>query len=291
MNTPELAQGVRIVARRRMLTCSTYGFQSTPTPPVGRSNIEGWNDGMAKRLGMFIENFREDFRVMATLTYGATYPTTGPEVKRHLRSLWERLRRRGYLGTESCVWWLEFQERGAAHVHFLGTGWIEKGWLAEAWAEITGGDARACTRVEGLRKPERAGSYAMKYAMKSEQKDVPDGFDRPGRFWGCVGPRLKLIHPPAWERVRGPAGGRMRARCAREAAAMTGASKSRLLAAARAAMRAESTLRWYENLNGWSVYGPEREIRRLWHFLQDVGRYADHGVEPPECSRPETLAA
>lgn len=35
-------------------------------------------------------------------------------------------------------------------------------------------------------------SYAMKYALKQEQKDVPRGYENVGRFWGVYGCRNVL---------------------------------------------------------------------------------------------------
>jgi hypothetical protein len=152
----------------------------------GRSSIVSWNKGMAGRLRKFIESFSEDFTVMITLTYPREFPGTGSAVKGHLRAFTERLRRTGWLEHGSFVWFLEFQERGAPHFHLLATRRLEKDWIAYNWAEITNGNPKACSRTERIRKPDSAGAYAIKYAIKSEQKAIPTGFEAVGRMWGKI---------------------------------------------------------------------------------------------------------
>lgn len=184
--------GVVIKRRRRSITFTRYtAGAETPAQKSSRTKIVGWNDGMARRLGNYIENFRQDFSVMGTLTYPAAYPCNGDEVKAHWRAFVERLRRTGWMDKGgSLVWFLEFQDRGAPHFHFLATNFVGKEWVAKAWAEITNGDASSCSRMETLRWADSAGAYARKYAMKSEQKTVPPGFERIGRMWGCVGNKI-----------------------------------------------------------------------------------------------------
>lgn len=185
--------GYLLKQRRRCITVTKYtsNAQYQGKGCQGRSCIKSWNEGMSRRLRAYIENFREDFTIMVTLTYGNEYPKSGKVIKAQLRALFERMRRRKILVTNSFVWWLEFQERGAPHFHMVGTGWVPKEWLAKAWAEITNGNQYACSRVEALRNPDSAGAYAAKYACKAEQKALPSHFEDVGRWWGCVGPRIK----------------------------------------------------------------------------------------------------
>lgn len=188
--------GTVVKRRRRSITISPYyeGMQSNEKNNY-RANIVGWNSGMARRLGNYIDNFRTDFTGFVTLTYPASYPCNGVTVKRHWRAFIERLRRTNWFDENSIIWFLEFQERGAPHFHFLCTGWIQKDWVAENWAQITQGDIHACSRVEALRNPEVAGCYARKYAQKSEQKEIPQGFQHVGRMWGCSGNKISKGMP------------------------------------------------------------------------------------------------
>jgi len=124
---------------------------------------------------------------MLTLTYPGEWPTDGRRVKRDWAALRRWLTHRGLAG----LWWLEFQERGAPHLHVYVTGEVDKQELAEAWYRIVGsGDERhlrAGTRVEGIRKPHAVAAYAAKYARKQEQKQVPPEYQKVGRFWGLFG--------------------------------------------------------------------------------------------------------
>jgi hypothetical protein len=92
---------------------------------------------------------------------------------------------------------LEFQQRGAPHLHVLddapwpGTKDAIGQWrddLAQAWFRIVGsGDEKhlkAGTSSEKVRSPRGGSFYAVKYASKMYQKLVPPGYQNCGRFWG-----------------------------------------------------------------------------------------------------------
>lgn len=255
-------RSTRLIHRRRMVTITGMAPQQPRPPQRAGVTITGWTEGMATRLRHFLENFRQDFTVMVTLTYPDDYPTDGQTVKAHLRALFERMRRKGCLEFDSWVWFLEFQQRGAPHFHILGTGWIPKGWLSDAWAEITKGNSRTCTRVEQIRNPNAAGAYAMKYAYKSEQKEVPEGFERVGRMWGCVGPRTipTLFGPePRVPRVE----------------AYTGFPLSWAVTAAKRFCYDWKAGRISQTEAGLVFYGTPEETNALWLYLQDAGLFAD----------------
>jgi len=124
---------------------------------------------------------------MLTLTYPAEFPCNGKIVKNHLALIRKWLTYRGI----GAFWFLEFQRRGAPHFHLFTTATVEKQDLSEAWYKIVGsGDEkhlRAGTKVELIRKPHAIASYAAKYASKAEQKEVPEGYEEVGRFWGNFG--------------------------------------------------------------------------------------------------------
>lgn len=97
-----------------------------------------------------------------------------------------------------CLWFLEFQKRGAPHIHLMFfdmtmTKELEerlKEWAGVTWANIVGNPSeyeykkheRVCSRVERMRV--KHFGYAVKYATKTEQKIVPEEFVNVGRFWG-----------------------------------------------------------------------------------------------------------
>jgi hypothetical protein len=133
-----------------------------------------------------IRNAEVSLPVMVTLTYPAEYPTSGRVVKRHLHAFENWCRRRGVGG----VWFLEFQDRGAPHLHLLVTRGLPPLEVSAAWYRIVAsGDERHLrvgTRVEPMHSP-FAWVYAAKYGAKAEQKDVPESFRDVGRFWGAWG--------------------------------------------------------------------------------------------------------
>lgn len=122
--------------------------------------------------------------------------------KRHMELFKKRLTRFmdrfPKLRNWKALWFLEFQKRGAPHVHIMLFAVsipdeVRKAlsrWAGVAWSEIVGNpDSRelakhkkACSRVERMRS-EHFG-YAAKYASKAHQKDVPEEFQGVGRFWG-----------------------------------------------------------------------------------------------------------
>jgi hypothetical protein len=151
---------------------------------------------------------------MVTLTLPGDWFTlapTGREFRamvKKFRSRWERA------GQDSrALWKLEFQGRGAPHVHLLLkvppmiAGLKTLDWLCRAWAECVGAtgsdrakhDAHgAHVRIEGPRftTPRRVAVYFQKHSSKGSgskeyQHEVPiewrgDGRG-PGRFWGVWG--------------------------------------------------------------------------------------------------------
>ena len=152
---------------------------------------------------------------MVTLTYPGDWLTvvpTGQVLKRHMKALRKRYARAW--GEEwACVWKLEFQRRGAPHVHMLctpphgrarTTGETFAVWLSAAWADVVDHPdpeqrrrhERAGTALdyaEGLRAtdPRRVAAYFTKHglmASKEYQHHVPPEWSEPGtgpgRFWG-----------------------------------------------------------------------------------------------------------
>lgn len=246
--------GSRVKVRRRMLSVSYFNEgRKFKCASVGRGGkIAGWSSGMANRLGSFIDNFRSDFRVMMTLTYPSLWPTDGNEVKRHLKAFTERVRRTGYFENASWVWFLEFQERGAPHFHLLCTEFIGMHWVAGAWAEITGGNIQACSRVERLLNSNSAGAYARKYARKSEQKAVPVNFLNVGRMWGCSGRRVDS------------AGVKRVPTVVADIPKVSPGFIKKIIDSAK------KEVRIIETMSGFVCYGHEEEIQETWRYLQDV---------------------
>lgn len=96
---------------------------------------------------------------------------------------------------QSIFWFLEFQRRGAPHLHLFYTEYVPWECAASVWSRrIDQPWAFATsTKFEKLREG-RAGTigYAIKYAAKSSQKALPEDVDGYGRFWGVRGYRATM---------------------------------------------------------------------------------------------------
>ena len=183
-------QAVRLeIGSRDVRVHRELRLQSNGTRPGGglRGKIVGFSAASARRLLFNARNF-PGLAVMVTLTYPAEFPVGGRVVMDHWRRMRQWFHRQGH---STGLWFKEFQARGAPHFHIFLTGRVDKSAVATAWYAIVGSDdprhLYAGTRTEALRNLDAAGAYAAKYAAKSLQKDVPDGFANVGRFWGMWG--------------------------------------------------------------------------------------------------------
>lgn len=162
-----------------------------------------------RRLAFVVNNTNVVFRTMITLTYPKEFPCDGKDVKKHLNAFLVWCRRR--FARPSYVWFLEFQKRGAPHIHVL-LDWpmpqtkaarcLMYGEVSQKWYAIVGSadprHLRAGTRCEHIRKVDGAARYCLKYCYKMKQKCVPQAFRNVGRFWGCsrdVPPKEPQIIP------------------------------------------------------------------------------------------------
>lgn len=150
-----------------------------------RGAIVGLSRQSRMRLMHYARNLQQ-LTHMLTLTYPGLFTNDGRRVKRDWATFRKWLRREyPELGG---LWILEFQRRGAPHLHAFLNGPIPYSEVADRWYDIVGsGDERhraAGTQIDMLRKPTAVASYAAKYAAKLEQKNVPLSFLRVGRMWG-----------------------------------------------------------------------------------------------------------
>lgn len=162
---------------------------------VERGAITEFSKASRKRLAFVASNTGVDFTTMITLTYPSEYPRDGAEVKRDLRGFLDYVRR--VFDTPEYLWFLEFQKRGAPHVHILlditwpttkeGVNRLRVGVAATWYRLVASGDEKhfyAGTSTEKLRSPDGGKRYAVKYALKMYQKAVPPDYWHCGRFWG-----------------------------------------------------------------------------------------------------------
>jgi hypothetical protein len=195
-----------------------------------RGEVKEFSFKSRQRLAFTALNTDVKWSSMLTLTYQADVaPVSGKVAKGHLNAFLKGLRDR-HPGC-SYLWFMEFTRRGSAHFHILtnvkpgGRERIQKGgvrmcydatlWASERWAGIarttgnfTESMRRVCARWELSRDAEGLSRYAVKYAYKMEQKEVPEGFENVGRMWGTsrdVKPQVKTsvtIECETWEEAR-----------------------------------------------------------------------------------------
>lgn len=173
-----------------------------------RGRITKFSKASVNRMKLLLRNIDPSLiNSILTLTYPLDYPTDGRETKRHLDLMKRWLKRHG---VARGFWFYEFQVRGAPHFHaFISSfprGGVEA--VSAAWYQIVNsGDekhlawhngqlsGRKC--LELMRNPLAASVYATKYASKMNQKEVPEGFENVGRFWGQWGD-----FRPVWKWIR-----------------------------------------------------------------------------------------
>lgn len=159
---------------------------------VLRSNIDGLSVKSGRGLKQLLDNVPErllPWRSLLSLTYPEEYPKDGRVVKRHLNTLAMWLKR--YFGEDFAgAWVMEFQDRGAPHLHLLTNGFMPHRLLGRRWYEIVGsGDDRHLKAGVRAEKPRgNLAAYLLKrYLRKGKQKIVPPDFIFPGRMWGHWG--------------------------------------------------------------------------------------------------------
>ena len=157
---------------------------------------------------------------MVTLTYPGDWECVAPDgasVKRHM-VLWRKRFQREWGESVRYIWKLEFQRRGAPHIHLwmapphaLGrSGRKFRDWLSQEWADIVAHPdpqqrarhllaGTAVDFLNGLRAcdPKRLAIYFTKHSSpnklgdKEYQHTVPEAWREPGhgpgRFWGVYG--------------------------------------------------------------------------------------------------------
>ncbi|WP_353507026.1 rolling circle replication-associated protein [Mycobacterium antarcticum] len=157
---------------------------------------------------------------MVTLTYPGEWEIVapdGPSVKRHM-VLWRKRFQREYGEPARYIWKLEFQRRGAPHIHLWMAPPTSPGrsgvsfahWLSDTWAQVVDHpdpEQRARHRLAGTAidvrnglkacDPKRLAIYFTKHSSpnldgdKEYQHVVPELWQRPGRgpgrFWGVYG--------------------------------------------------------------------------------------------------------
>ncbi len=148
------------------------------------SKIREYTPRTAVRLNLHLTEFSEKYKHEITVTYPAEFPTDGLIVRKHRHELLRRLKRHGVKNYTTC---LEFQERGAPHLHVLVDEWVNFRELKQMWFKIVGsGDPRhleAGTSINDIQDITKTRMYMSAYARKKDQKEVPEGYENVGKWW------------------------------------------------------------------------------------------------------------
>lgn len=171
-----------------------------------RGNIKMQSKKSLLRLMFLMQATTLEFKSMMTLTYPNYFPTDGKIVKQDVAALVQKLRR----ADVKYLWFLEFQKRGAPHIHVLtdheaitprtrvdfGLYWTARIGLSDWFTKICPASlyekeiikmAKFNTHPsvwQLIRLEDGARNYVTKYASKERQKRVPKQYFNVGRFWG-----------------------------------------------------------------------------------------------------------
>ena len=192
-----------------------------------KRQITGWSRKSRARMCRALAEYdytpvvaQDRIPAMVTFTYPGDWEVVAPSgkaVKEHLRN-WYRRYEREWGEKAAFIWKLEFQERGAPHIHLWMAPPLMAGrsgarfreWCSAAWASVVNHPdpvqrsrhLQAGTGVDILkgirtRDPKRLAIYFTKHSSpsadgpKEYQHKVPELWQEPGegpgRFWGAVG--------------------------------------------------------------------------------------------------------
>lgn len=193
---------------RRRSGYSLGWHRNYQTKPVltTRGEVSAFSAASRRRLSRYIGNCRAQYRYLGTLTVRDWSPDGSVfkgQLDRYLvwfmraqKRVAKGLKRAGHDPKRSSIlWWLEFQARGAPHVHFIYTERVPWKAAAAAWARFIADPSAesSATRFEKIRDPQSMPAYLGKYAAKWEQKEVPEQYHQVGRFWGVRGYRKTAV--------------------------------------------------------------------------------------------------
>lgn len=191
---------VELTAQGRLLKVKCYNGDAEWIPPGKRGNVETFSEQsrmrMLRKLARLSPSARDGFRhrcsFLTLTTRGIYHPR---QIKEWMRAFLKRMARKW--SSVSAVWRLEYQKRGAPHLHLViyNVPYIPKDGIQAAWGEIVGED-RPFTRIESIRSYKHLMSYVSKYAAKVQeggfntaayQAANPESAyadESPGRVWG-----------------------------------------------------------------------------------------------------------
>lgn len=174
-----------------------------------RGKIKVFSKASRERLALVAKESQIEFETFITLTYGPMFPHSGRKVKNQLHKMLRKMKT--YFGYFDYIWFFEFQRRGAPHIHLItslpepsveqrrtfSALWVDDVQGLMCWEYQTIRDRKLLNlrdaslwfhmrekQWERVRDRDGVAKYAVKYALKMQQKVAPDWFGDVGRFWG-----------------------------------------------------------------------------------------------------------
>lgn len=192
---------VEIIAQGRLLKVKAIGLECDLRGGGSRGDVTVFSPQSRLRLLRLlasvsppaVNGFRHRCSFLTLTTKAHLHPR---QFKTYMRAFFKRLGRKA--PRLAIVWRLEYQKRGAPHVHLIvyNAPFMDKKWIQEIWGEIVG-QARPFTRIESIKSYKHLMAYASKYAAKvdvrgfntvtylAEGEGVSKyGSQTAGRVWG-----------------------------------------------------------------------------------------------------------
>jgi len=154
------------------------------------SELMGFSKKSKSRLRFLAANSADHIQSQFCLTYADDFPNDGKLCKKHLNLFLVNLRY--HFPDLKYIWVGEFQTRGAPHFHmFLNLPVTQDNQeiMASLWHKIAGVSQEKHAKFHNHPKnfipwDMGNGSYLCKYLDKDHQKQIPEGFESFGRWWG-----------------------------------------------------------------------------------------------------------
>lgn len=169
-------------------------YPAASPPGSLRQDIFQFSDASRRRLLHVCRNSGHHIKSQFCLTYHEAWPHDGKEVKANLNHFITVFKK--IFGKDSkYLWVLEFQKRGAPHIHFFSDLEPNREYqhiLTNIWILTVLGLSSDSSTYRFHNHPSnffawnmKSGKYLSKeYLEKSVQKGVPENFQNVGRFWG-----------------------------------------------------------------------------------------------------------
>lgn len=164
---------VELSAQGRLLVVKTYGEMDARVLVAKRGFVERFTEQsrfrMLKMLARIEAPRSDGYRFKVSFVTLTTRAIFHPREFKDFMVRWFKRVGRKYPHV-AIVWRLEYQKRGAPHVHLIlyNAPWIDKEWVQETWGEIVG-QGRPFTRIERIKSYKHLMSYASKYCGKVQE--------------------------------------------------------------------------------------------------------------------------